>query len=159
MLTTYGMLLRQPWLLDVAWQLVVLDEAQAIKNPAARQTKAVKRLQADARIALTGTPVENRLSDLWSLFDFLCPGLLGSQNEVQAVRQDARRSRAQPLRAASRAGAAVHPPAAEDRQADHRRPAGEDGGPGVLRAEQAAGRALRQAGRGNGRSARRTSTA
>jgi non-specific serine/threonine protein kinase len=77
-LTTYGMLLRQPWLLDVAWQLVVLDEAQAIKNPAARQTKTVKRLKADARIVLTGTPVENRLSDLWSLFDFLCPGLLGS---------------------------------------------------------------------------------
>ncbi len=77
-LTTYGMLLRQRWLLDMEWQLVILDEAQAIKNPSARQTKAVKRLKADARIALTGTPVENRLSDLWSLFDFLCPGLLGS---------------------------------------------------------------------------------
>ena len=78
-MTTYGMLLRQQWLLDVHWRLAVLDEAQAIKNPAARQTKIVKRLQADARIALTGTPVENRLSDLWSLFDFLCPGLLGTQ--------------------------------------------------------------------------------
>ncbi|NQT88553.1 DEAD/DEAH box helicase, partial [bacterium] len=77
-LTTYGMLLRQKWLLDVKWRLVVLDEAQAIKNPATRQTRTVKKLQADARIALTGTPVENRLSDLWSLFDFLCPGLLGS---------------------------------------------------------------------------------
>ena len=77
--TTYGMLLRQEWLLNVSWRLAVLDEAQAIKNPAARQTKIVKRLQADARIALTGTPVENRLSDLWSLFDFLCPGLLGTQ--------------------------------------------------------------------------------
>ncbi len=76
--TTYGMLLRQEWLLDVPWRLVVLDEAQAIKNPEARQTKTVKRLRADARIALTGTPVENRLSDLWSLFDFLCPGLLGT---------------------------------------------------------------------------------
>jgi len=77
-LTTYGMLLKQEWLLDVEWQLVILDEAQAIKNPSARQTRAVKQLKADARIALTGTPVENRLSDLWSLFDFLCPGLLGS---------------------------------------------------------------------------------
>ncbi|MFH1732474.1 MAG: DEAD/DEAH box helicase [Planctomycetota bacterium] len=77
-LTTYGMLLRQKWLLDVTWRLVILDEAQAIKNPSARQTRAVKQLKADARIALTGTPVENRLSDLWSLFDFLCPGLLGS---------------------------------------------------------------------------------
>ena len=77
-LTTYGMLVRQKWLLDVNWHLVILDEAQAIKNPSARQTRAVKQLKADARIALTGTPVENRLSDLWSLFDFLCPGLLGS---------------------------------------------------------------------------------
>ena len=76
--TTYGMLLRQKWLLDVKWRLIVLDEAQAIKNPSARQTRTVKQLKADARIALTGTPVENRLSDLWSLFDFLCPGLLGS---------------------------------------------------------------------------------
>ena len=77
-LTTYGMLLRQKWLLDVPWRLVILDESQAIKNPSTRQTRAVKQLMADARIALTGTPVENRLADLWSLFDFLCPGLLGS---------------------------------------------------------------------------------
>ena len=76
--TTYGMLHRQAWLAEFAWRLVVLDEAQAIKNPATRQTRAVKKLEAEARIALTGTPVENRLSDLWSLFDFLCPGLLGS---------------------------------------------------------------------------------
>jgi non-specific serine/threonine protein kinase len=82
-LTTYGMLARQPWLLDVEWRLVVLDEAQAIKNPAARQAKTVKRLKNDARIAMTGTPVENRLSDLWSLFDFLCPGLLGSQEKFK----------------------------------------------------------------------------
>jgi SNF2 family DNA or RNA helicase len=76
--TTYGMLHRQDWLALVAWRLVVLDEAQAIKNPATRQARAVKKLQAEARVALTGTPVENSLSDLWSLFDFLCPGLLGS---------------------------------------------------------------------------------
>lgn len=82
-LTTYGMLLRQVWLLDIEWGLVVLDEAQAIKNPAARQTKTVKRIKADARIALTGTPIENRLSDLWSLFDFLCPGLLGSRQKFE----------------------------------------------------------------------------
>jgi non-specific serine/threonine protein kinase len=78
-LTTYGMLLRQKWLADIGWRFVILDEAQAIKNPGTRQTKAVKKLKADARIALTGTPVENRLGDLWSLFDFICPGLLGSQ--------------------------------------------------------------------------------
>ena len=77
-LTTYGTLMRQEWLKQQKWRLLVLDEAQAIKNPAARQSKAVKRLEAESRIALTGTPVENRLSDLWSLFDFLNPGLLGS---------------------------------------------------------------------------------
>ncbi len=77
-LTTYGMLGRQPWLMEVDWRLAILDEAQAIKNPGARQTRAVKKIKAEARIALTGTPVENRVSDLWSLFDFLCPGLLGS---------------------------------------------------------------------------------
>ncbi len=77
-LTSYGMLLRLKWLREAEWRLAILDEAQAIKNPSARQTRAVKELKADARIALTGTPVENRLTDLWSLFDFLCPGLLGS---------------------------------------------------------------------------------
>jgi non-specific serine/threonine protein kinase len=60
------------------WDLVILDEAQAIKNAGTRQSRAVKELRAAGRIALTGTPVENRLSDLWSLFDFLNPGLLGN---------------------------------------------------------------------------------
>ncbi len=77
-LTTYGMLQRQEWLRKPSWNLIVLDEAQAIKNPGTLQTKAVKTLSGRARIALTGTPVENRLSDLWSLFDFVSPGLLGS---------------------------------------------------------------------------------
>ncbi len=77
-LTTYGTLMRQEWLQQKSWQLLVLDEAQAIKNPSSRQTKAVKQIKAASRIALTGTPIENRLSDLWSLFDFLNPGLLGS---------------------------------------------------------------------------------
>ncbi len=80
-LTTYGGVARWGWLQETPWHLVVLDEAQAIKNPEALQTKAVKRLQSRRRLALTGTPVENRLSDLWSLFDFLCPRLLGSQGE------------------------------------------------------------------------------
>ncbi len=76
-LTTYGMLHRQSWIADQDWNLVIIDEAQAIKNPNTQQTRAVKRLKAHARIALTGTPIENALSDLWSLFDFTCPGLLG----------------------------------------------------------------------------------
>jgi non-specific serine/threonine protein kinase len=57
---------------------VILDEAQAIKNPGAKQTRAIKALDSEWRLALTGTPVENKLGDLWSLFDFLNPGLLGS---------------------------------------------------------------------------------
>jgi non-specific serine/threonine protein kinase len=77
-ITTYGMLTRQAWLRERSWNLVILDEAQAIKNAGTRQARAAKELRAAGRIALTGTPVENRLSDLWSLFDFLNPSLLGS---------------------------------------------------------------------------------
>jgi superfamily II DNA or RNA helicase len=80
-ITTYGSVARFAWLGGMDWSLVILDEAQAIKNPGAKQTRAVKALRARARIALTGTPVENRLGDLWSLFDFLNPGLLGSAAE------------------------------------------------------------------------------
>ena len=80
-LTTYGQAARLEWLAAREWRLLVLDEAQAIKNPGARQTRAIKRLRAGARIALSGTPVENRLGDLWSLYDFLNPGLLGSAPE------------------------------------------------------------------------------
>jgi hypothetical protein len=77
-ITSYGALLRYGWLSSTTWRVAVIDEAQAIKNPGAKQTRAVKRLIAMTRIALTGTPVENRLSDLWSIFDFTHPGLLGS---------------------------------------------------------------------------------
>jgi non-specific serine/threonine protein kinase len=80
-LTTYGQATRLDWLAGHEWRLVILDEAQAIKNPGAKQTRAMKRLRAPARIALSGTPVENRLGDLWSLYDFLNPGLLGSATE------------------------------------------------------------------------------
>ena len=64
--------------ISMDFSLVILDEAQVIKNPAAKITKAVKRLRSDHRLALSGTPVENRLTDLWSIFDFLNPGFLGS---------------------------------------------------------------------------------
>ena len=80
-ITSFGTLLRVPWMAETRWRLAVLDEAQAIKNPDAKQTRAVKRLRAGARLALTGTPVENRLSDLWSIFDFVNPGLLGTSKE------------------------------------------------------------------------------
>lgn len=80
-ITSYGYLQRSPALLETRWRLAVLDEAQAIKNPSAKQTQAVKRVHAEARIALTGTPIENRLGDLWSIFDFINPGLLGSAKQ------------------------------------------------------------------------------
>ena len=82
--TTYAMLVRQTWLAEVRWRLVILDEAQAIRNSGTRQSRAVRKLSAGARIALTGTPVENRLGDLWALFDFLNPGLLGSRTVFQS---------------------------------------------------------------------------
>ncbi len=63
---------------SVRWKMVVLDEAQNIKNPYTKQSRAVKSLTAGHRIAMTGTPVENRLSELWSIMDFLNPGYLGS---------------------------------------------------------------------------------
>jgi non-specific serine/threonine protein kinase len=83
-ITSYGSLLRLPWLASTRWRLAIIDEAQAIKNPGAKQTRAAKSLTCDARIALTGTPVENRLSDLWSIFDFINPGLLGSAKTFSA---------------------------------------------------------------------------
>lgn len=92
-LTTYGMLLRQEWLVNFQWNLVVLDEAQAIKNPSSRQTRAVKRLKSHSRIALTGTPIENKLGDLWSLFDFTCPGLLGTASAFAAFAKSLRDGR------------------------------------------------------------------
>lgn len=78
-ITTYGMLQRLDWLAETQWGTIILDEAQAIKNPGTQQTRAVKELQGRNRIALTGTPIENKLSDLWSIFDFINPGLLGNR--------------------------------------------------------------------------------
>jgi len=80
-ITTYSMLHRYQKLCDIDWDTLIIDEAQNIKNPDTKQTRAVKRLKADFRIALTGTPVENRLSDLWSIFDFINRGLLGTLTE------------------------------------------------------------------------------
>lgn len=90
-ITTYGLCQRYDWLKSVDWDLVVLDEAQAIKNPGTRQTRAVKKLPARNRIVMTGTPIENRLSDLWSLFDFLNPGLLGTAKEFTGFAKQLKR--------------------------------------------------------------------
>ena len=82
-ITTYALAQKYQWLKEYSWRYVILDEAQAIKNPGTKQTKAVKNLSSENRIVMTGTPIENRLSDLWSLFDFLNPGLLGNASEFK----------------------------------------------------------------------------
>jgi len=82
--TTYALLPRDLELLrTVAWRGIVLDEAQNVKNAEAKQAKAARSLAAEYRVALTGTPVENSVGDLWSLMEFLNPGLLGSQAEFR----------------------------------------------------------------------------
>jgi SNF2 family DNA or RNA helicase len=77
-LVTYGVVLRDSAeLAGIGWGLVVADEAQHVKNPLSRTARELRALPAPARIALTGTPVENRLSELWSILDWTTPGLLG----------------------------------------------------------------------------------
>jgi non-specific serine/threonine protein kinase len=83
-ITSYGSLARYTWLHDTAWRAAILDEAQAIRNPGTKQARAARQLKSEVRIALTGTPIENRLGDLWSIFDFLNPGLLGSRKAFGA---------------------------------------------------------------------------
>lgn len=80
-ITTYGMVSRIKAFQETMWDCVILDEAQAIKNPGTKQTREIKKLQAQMRIAMTGTPIENDLTNLWSLFDFIDHGLLGTSKE------------------------------------------------------------------------------
>lgn len=83
--TTYGMVSRLETLRDTHWDILVLDEAQAIKNAGTKQSKSVKAIPSGIRIAMTGTPIENNLGDLWSLFDFLNQGLLGSAKDFSSL--------------------------------------------------------------------------
>lgn len=87
-LTTYGIVTREELLAGAGYAALVLDEAQAIKSSSSQRTRAVMRLSARRRVALTGTPVENSLSELRSLFEFLNPGLLGSEKEFNALVRD-----------------------------------------------------------------------
>lgn len=83
-ITTYSLAHRdEEQLSSIEWECIALDEAQNIKNPAAKQTQAIRRLRARHTIALTGTPVENRLSELWSIMEFLNRGYLGSAKEFR----------------------------------------------------------------------------
>lgn len=83
-ITTYSLTHRdEEHLINIDWECIVLDEAQNIKNPEAKQTQAIKRLAAKHKIAMTGTPVESRLSELWSIMNFLNQGYLGSARDFR----------------------------------------------------------------------------
>lgn len=83
-LTTYAIMrIDVEELKKHAWSMIIVDEAQNIKNPDTAQTLAIKMLKADVKVAMTGTPVENRLTELWSIFDFINKGYLGSLKEFQ----------------------------------------------------------------------------
>ncbi|HEY6640605.1 DEAD/DEAH box helicase [Povalibacter sp.] len=82
--TSYETVVRDGALMEMReWPVVILDEAQNIKNPAATRTRAVKRLRRQTGIAVTGTPLENRLIDVWSIIDFVCPSYLGSEDQFK----------------------------------------------------------------------------
>jgi superfamily II DNA or RNA helicase len=84
--TTYPLLARdQEILKQTSWALVIADEAQTLKNPAAQMAKALRDIPAKGRLALTGTPMENSLQDLWTLFDWVVPGLLGDRKTFHTV--------------------------------------------------------------------------
>lgn len=108
LLTSYGLLRNDHKTLSKPqWYALVIDESQAIKNPSAEQTKAVKKIKANVRIAMSGTPVENRLSDYWSIFDFINKGYLGGLKSFQEhfanpIQKDHDRHKAEIFRKATR---------------------------------------------------------
>lgn len=109
-LTTYGTLRRDaPRLQDVEFDYVVLDEAQAIKNSDSESAKAARLLRADHRLALSGTPVENHLGELWSLFEFLNPGMLGASAAFKFAEGATRAPTEETRSGAGSGAAAVHP--------------------------------------------------
>ena len=164
-LSSYALLHRDFEILkQVPWAGVILDEAQNIKNPETKQAQAARALPADYRVALTGTPVENNVGDLWSIMEFLNPGFLGTQSEfkrrffvpIQAQRDPEAVAQLQAL------DRAVHPTAAQDRQKHHCRSAREAGDESLLHADQRASLALRRRGQRGGSAhcrSRRDSTA
>ncbi len=108
MLTSYALLRRDEELLaKLELRYAILDEAQNIKNPMSATARAAKRLKASRRLALSGTPIENRLSEIWSIFDFVSPGLLGGLDKFEE--RYARPIDGGDQKAATRLRAAIHP--------------------------------------------------
>ena len=142
-ITSYGATQRLPWLATRQWDVIVLDEAQAIKNPGTQQTRAVKVLRGRIRLALTGTPVENRLGDLWSIFDFITPGLLGSRKAFGRFIKAADKAADGGPESAMHSGyGPLYPSPSEDRPAGHQRSARQDRGPRLLQPDEEAGGAV-----------------
>src|SRR6185437_8423746 len=140
-LVTYGVVRRDSALLaEAGWGLVVADEAQHAKNPLSRTARELRAIPAPARIALTGTPVENRLSDLWAILDWTTPGLLGRletftrRGAVPGCRGDGQ---------VHRPHQTVPATAAEDRPRDSTRTAAQDRDGPVRPADRRAGHAVR----------------
>lgn len=96
-ITTYGMAVRTPALADLHFPAIVLDEAQAVKNASSARSRAIRALHGERRIALSGTPVENTLNEIWSLMEFLNPGLLGNKKSFEKFTRSLERGYA-PLR-------------------------------------------------------------
>ena len=142
-LTTYGTLRRDAARLkDVEFDYVVLDEAHMIKNSASESAKAARLLRARHRIALSGTPVQNHLGELWSLFAFLNPGMLdGARAHGRRVEGVQRRLR--PSRRAAASRAALHPP--PDQGGGCPRPSGPRRADPLLRSRRRPADALRSA--------------
>ena len=92
-ITSYGFLARAPWLDDHQVAARGARRGPGDQEPGGQADPAVKKLQAETRIALTGTPIENRLGDLWSIFDFINPGLLGSAKQFSTFVKQPRRAR------------------------------------------------------------------
>jgi superfamily II DNA or RNA helicase len=106
--TSYALLRRDEEMLkEIDWRYVIVDEAQQIKNPLSATARAAKRLRADRRLALSGTPIENRLSEIWSIFDFVSPGLLGPLEKFEE--RYSRPIDAGDKTAAERLRATIHP--------------------------------------------------
>ena len=136
-------------LCTVAWDRLLLDEAQDVKNPATKRARALRLLPARRRLAMTGTPIENRLQELWALMDIVNPGLVGSREWFERtfagpIETVQRRARAG---AAEVDGAAVHPAAAEGRGRGGARAAADHGGEGLLQADDRAGEPVSRDGR------------
>ena len=107
-ITSYALLRRDEQMLkEINWRYVILDEAQQIKNPFSATARAAKHIRADRRLALSGTPIENRLSEIWSIFDFVAPGLLGPLDKFEE--RYSRSIEAGDKVAAERLRATIHP--------------------------------------------------